>query len=76
MEAVPKKTRAGNVLYFVKFADKGETAFDHPTSGLCIYCGEFCEGVEPDARLYTCDSCGRPGVYGIEECVMLGYVKE
>ena len=74
MESVKKITRAGTTLYFVKFADKGETAFDHPTSGLCIYCGEFCEGVKPGARLETCDGCGRPGVYGIEQMVSIGFV--
>jgi hypothetical protein len=35
--------------------------------GLCVYCGEEAYGVEPDARKYTCESCGEDRVYGAEE---------
>ena len=35
--------------------------------GFCIYCGADRYGVEPDARRYHCESCGRKGVYGAEE---------
>lgn len=35
--------------------------------GFCIFCGQEAHGVEPDAREYTCESCGEPGVYGAEE---------
>ena len=41
--------------------------------GICIDCGEIQEsGVEPDARKYTCESCGEPSVYGIEEAIVSG----
>jgi hypothetical protein len=36
-------------------------------SGLCVYCGYEVDGCEPDARQYTCDECGKDGVYGAEE---------
>lgn len=43
--------------------------------GLCLLCGDVAEGgIEPDARGYSCDVCERPGVYGFEECLMLGRI--
>lgn len=39
--------------------------------GICLACGNIVDGVEPDARKYTCDSCGKPKVYGAEEIVMM-----
>ena len=38
--------------------------------GFCKACGADQEGCEPDARNYTCESCGKPEVYGAEECLM------
>lgn len=40
-------------------------------SGFCLACGDQTCGVEPDARRYTCDSCGQPEVYGAEELLMM-----
>ncbi len=42
--------------------------------GFCTACGEEAYGVEPDARKYTCESCGAAKVYGAEELLMMGYV--
>lgn len=39
--------------------------------GFCIACGEEASGVEPDAREYTCESCGEPKVYGAEELLLM-----
>ena len=39
-------------------------------AGFCIACGEEAWQVEPDARKYTCDSCGEPCVYGAEELLI------
>jgi hypothetical protein len=39
--------------------------------GFCIACGAMADGVEPDARRYECDSCGKPKVYGAEELLMM-----
>ena len=39
--------------------------------GICIRCGQEQEGVEPDARKYECESCGKPKVYGAEELLMM-----
>ena len=38
--------------------------------GYCLYCGEETYGVEPDARRYKCESCGRNGVFGAEEILI------
>ena len=45
---------------------------DNP--GFCLACGEEVGGCEPDARGYTCDSCGAEGeVFGAEELLLMGY---
>lgn len=43
---------------------------DH-SKGFCVACGEEADGVEPDARKYICESCGKPKVYGAEELLMM-----
>ena len=40
--------------------------------GFYLACGEMAYGVEPDAREYTCESCGAPRVYGAEELLIMG----
>ena len=40
--------------------------------GFCLACGAEAYGVEPDARRYVCESCGKPKVYGAEELLMMG----
>jgi predicted RNA-binding Zn-ribbon protein involved in translation (DUF1610 family) len=39
--------------------------------GFCIACGEEAYGVEPDARKYECESCGKKKVYGAEELLIM-----
>lgn len=46
------------------------TSLDNP--GICLVCGEDADGVEPDARGYTCDACERRGVYGAEQILLEG----
>jgi hypothetical protein len=38
--------------------------------GFCLECGAEAQGVEPDARRCTCESCGKPEVYGAEELLL------
>ena len=38
--------------------------------GLCVVCGAENHGVEPDARRYACDSCGKKGVFGAPELLV------
>jgi predicted RNA-binding Zn-ribbon protein involved in translation (DUF1610 family) len=35
--------------------------------GICVACGEEASGVEPDARKYECEACGKRAVYGAQE---------
>lgn len=48
--------------------ERGHASLDNP--GLCVVCGADADGVEPDARRYKCEACGRHGVYGAEELLM------
>lgn len=43
--------------------------------GFCLTCGAEAYGVEPDARNYTCDVCGEPQVYGVEELLVMGQIE-
>jgi Zn finger protein HypA/HybF involved in hydrogenase expression len=42
--------------------------------GWCISCGEEAYGVEPDAREYKCEACGKRQVYGAEELLLMGQI--
>jgi hypothetical protein len=43
--------------------------------GICVECKEITNsGVEPDARAYECESCGRRTVYGMEEALLMGLI--
>ena len=42
--------------------------------GFCLGCGAEVMGVEPDARRYECESCGKTKVYGLEELLMMGVI--
>lgn len=39
--------------------------------GFCTACGAEVDGVEPDARGYECEVCGKPKVFGAEELLMM-----
>jgi len=45
------------------------TDLDNP--GFCLICGNEAEGVEPDARNYTCEACGAEQVFGAEELMLV-----
>lgn len=42
--------------------------------GFCISCGEQSGPVEPDARRYACEECGKKTVYGASEILFMGLV--
>lgn len=73
MESRQAKTRSGRKV-FVAVLNEDEMS-EHDTEGMCISCGNFQGGVEPDARQYECESCQEKDVYGIEELVIMGYVR-
>jgi len=59
---------AVTVAAIVEAVERHQTSLDNP--GFCLACGAEVEGVEPDARNYTCEACGEKQVYGAEELMM------
>lgn len=64
------KTRAGtmawrpSLAYLMAIPEHG---------GFCLACGDdTSDGVEPDAKRYTCPHCGEDRLYGRESIVMMG----
>ena len=45
------------------------------TIGVCLACGMDAYGVEPDARNYKCEDCGKCEVFGIEEAALMGRIE-
>jgi predicted RNA-binding Zn-ribbon protein involved in translation (DUF1610 family) len=43
--------------------------------GFCIACGAEAYDVEPDARQYECDECGKHKVYGAQEILLAMVVR-
>lgn len=65
-------TKTGKTQYMPSFA--WVTQCDN--EGFCLACGGTQCGVEPDARRYTCESCGAAKVYGGEELLIIGLVDD
>ena len=40
--------------------------------GICLGCDAIQSQVEPDARRVTCQSCGKPFVYGAAQLLLMG----
>ena len=64
--------RLGEKRYKPSFKSLERIVNGSNTEGYCLACGRSAGGVEPDARKYTCESCGKPNVYGAEELLLLG----
>lgn len=72
MKKVAYKTKKGTVQYKPQLSEKDLWSED--TVGWCLNCGCEVDGVEPDARKYTCETCNLPKVYGLGELAMMGLV--
>lgn len=44
--------------------------------GFCIHCGAERACCEPDARNYECEDCGYNQVFGAQELLFMGLIKE
>ena len=53
----------------IQSVERRNSSLDNP--GICLACGEDAEGVEPDARAYKCECCGKRAVYGDEELLLM-----
>jgi hypothetical protein len=69
VNAVPYVTRTGAKQFRPKAT---EAEVMEGTTGFCLACGHQADGVEPDARKYTCEACQAPKVYGLEELTAMG----
>lgn len=47
-----------------------DSMFGTEDIGFCLACGAENYGVEPDARKYECEECGKRAVYGAEEILI------
>ena len=45
------------------------------SEGICTDCGTEHHGVEPDARGYLCEECGKNSVMGLEEAIFAGHIE-
>lgn len=72
MERVGYCSKTGRELYRPAMTEDEYQQSD--MVGWCLACGTEMDGVEPDARRYTCDACGEPLVYGIEQLLLMGIV--
>jgi transposase-like protein len=66
-----KRNEAGKIIA-KKFTMKRLERAAANQEGFCLACGAAHDGIEPDARRYTCDSCGMNYVYGAEELALMG----
>ncbi len=66
------KTKSGKTQWMPSLDELREADADY--AGFCLACGEWAERVEPDARRYTCKSCGAAKVYGVQELASMGLV--
>jgi hypothetical protein len=73
MQTQTYQTRTGATQYRPVMTASEYTQSDN--AGFCLACGEDAYGVEPDAGKYTCESCGAPKVYGLEQLLMMGLLR-
>ena len=63
-------TKSGKVLF--KPSTEFAIELSHNNQGFCLACSATNDGVEPDARGYSCEVCDEHKVYGAEELVLMG----
>lgn len=76
MKAIPYTNQKGEKQYKPQCSLKQMENIIMFDSGLgwCLHCGDEVNGVEPYARKYTCEVCGLPKVFGMEELMQMGLV--
>ena len=76
MRSETYRTRAGQTRYRPVMETEDEMyAVNGSDEGFCLGCGSTRSGVEPDARKYTCESCGESLVYGFQELLFMDLLK-
>jgi hypothetical protein len=74
METKTAKQKSGEIVQLPVMSEHEYIDATESYEGFCIYCGETESGIEPDAREYKCEGCGKYGVFGFEELLLMGYV--
>jgi len=74
METKTAKRKSGEIVQLPVMTESEYIDATESCDGFCICCGEIALGVEPDASQYRCDCCGKHGVIGFEELLLMGYV--
>jgi hypothetical protein len=74
MNSVPYTTKSGQKQFKPECTEEELSVLSDEGTGWCLACGTEADGVEPDARKYTCAACNQPKVYGLEELLMMGLV--
>jgi len=59
----------------IKTTEREYRYLSEDCGGWCLACGEEAFGVEPDARRYECECCGKRAVYGADEALLMGAVQ-
>jgi Zn finger protein HypA/HybF involved in hydrogenase expression len=76
MHAEPYLTKSGNKQKRPVVSERElDGLMSEGGQGFCLSCGQTTDGVEPDARKYTCPTCQQPKVYGFEELLIMGLLK-
>jgi hypothetical protein len=76
MKAIPYTTKTGLKQFKPQLTERAieKAMFDHNGEGMCLACGEEPDYADPDTRKATCEFCGKPKVYGLQELLMMGLV--
>lgn len=74
MNTISFKTKKGTDCFKFEMSEQEFVGCDNDNEGLCVFCGESAYAVEPDARKYTCEGCEKPGVYGMQELLLMGFI--
>jgi hypothetical protein len=72
--SIKRNPETGKIIAHRFSLEQIELAMEE-NGGFCRACGAEAYGVEPDARRYQCDDCGRGQVYGAEELLLMGAVE-
>jgi hypothetical protein len=59
----------------LKLTEEAYHDLDNSYQGVCLNCGEYQDGVEPDAENYYCESCEQDHVFGVEELLIMGLIE-
>lgn len=76
IETTRVSLKTGESIKFYKFEmdENYYHSLNKDYCGLCTCCGEIADTCEPDARRYTCESCDKKSVYGMQELLLMGFI--